>query len=232
VLARFAAAVVIGASSIHAAEVEKREPPLSEDPLAGDELDPQLDAWGDFLTPAAVALFDDIAGELRTSAAPLPASVRARLRPYFDGRSVGGVPLDAKALERARYVVDHPRTRDLFASLSGIEAVTFGDVIAFPRGQYRPECIEGIALLAHEAVHVAQYDSLGREAFLKRYFLTNTLARWIAGEAMETVLDPTRNRLEADAYCVQARVCRELAASAEVPGCGDRVSCPKCPDTL
>ncbi len=195
------------------------------------DVDGYLDLLRDALTPAAARLFESVRSDLRASARPLPERVRTRLRRFFDGARRDGVPLAPDVVDRARYAVDAPAARQLFAlTPTRVAAITVGDVIAFAPGEYRPDCVEGVALVAHELVHVAQYAALGRDRFLDRYFLKETLRRALGGGAGDAA-DSEENRLEVAAYCHQAAVCRALAGAHELPACGGREEpvCPRCP---
>ena len=195
------------------------------------DVDDYLDILRDALTPAAAGLFENVRHELRATARPLPDRVRSRLRPFFDGVRRDGVPLTADVLDRARYTVDAPAARELFAlTPTRVAAITVGDVLAFAPGEYRPDCIEGVALIAHELVHVAQYAALGRDRFLDRYFLKETLQRQL-GSGSRGTADSDENALEVAAYCHQAAVCRALARARELRACGGREEpvCPACP---
>lgn len=194
-------------------------------------LDAFLDAFRGTLAPVASGLFESVRHDLAATARPLPERVRARLRPFFDGSRAEGVPLDPEILERARYVVDAPAARQLFALVpTRVAAITVGDVVAFARGEYRPDCVEGVALIAHELVHVAQYVTLGRERFLARYFLNETLQRQLGSGTIDAP-DPATNALEVAAYCRQSMVCHALAGRAGLPSCRGDVTpmCPRCP---
>jgi len=193
-------------------------------------LDDYFDAFRDALTPAVTALFDDVRADLAATAAPFPARVRARLRPFFDGTVVDGVALTPATVERGRYTVDAESSRRLFALLPpSVVAITVGDVVAFAPGEYQPDCVEGVALIAHELVHVAQFHVLGRDRFLERYFLTDTLRRQLGGGS-GPVAEPTTSSLEVAAHCRQAEVCRALARAGTLPACRGRQTpiCPAC----
>ena len=222
-----ALAVAIGCVASPAAEIPPwRSAQLDEAP----SIDDYLDLLRDVLTPAATMLFENVRRELRVSSSPLPERVRARLRPFFDGRRVGGVALAPSIVDRARYSVDADSARQLFAlAPSSTAAITVGDVVAFAPGEYRPDCIEGVALIAHELVHVAQFEALGRERFLERYFLTEILERRVGGESSAS-RHGRGNTLEVDAYCQQAEVCRALARADALPPCHGRetAACPVC----
>ena len=223
-------------------------------------LDDYFDAFRDALTPAVTALFDDVRADLAATAAPFPARVRARLRPFFDGTVVDGVALTPATVERGRYTVDAESSRRPFALLPpSVVAITVGDVVAFAPGtarrqrsaatpgttrneyaspsvkvafapgEYQPDCVEGVALIAHELVHVAQFHVLGRDRFLERYFLTDTLRRQLGGGS-GPVAEPTTSSLEVAAHCRQAEVCRALARAGTLPACRGRQTpiCPAC----
>jgi hypothetical protein len=85
----------------------------------------------------------------------LPCEAVERLRPHFpDGfdftavRIRDGIP---------RWAVGRP------------SAVTFGETIYFAPGHYAPATNEGVALLAQELAHVAQFRALGTWRFAARY---------------------------------------------------------------
>ncbi len=196
----------------------------------GAALDDYVDALRDVLTPGVAALFEDVRADLVTTALPFPERVRARLRPFFGGVVSDGVPLTAATLDRGRYTVDAEASRRLFALLPpSTAAITIGDVVAFAAGEYQPDCIEGVALIAHELVHVAQFHALGRDRFLERYFLTEMLRRQLPGESGGGA-DPMTSSLEIAAHCRQAEVCRALARAGTLPACRGRETplCPVC----
>jgi hypothetical protein len=51
----------------------------------------------------------------------------------------------------------------------GMAAVTFGDHVLFKEGSFDPKSARGLALIAHEAMHVAQYRRYGRIGMVSRY---------------------------------------------------------------
>jgi hypothetical protein len=193
-------------------------------------IDDYIDLMRDVLTPAATFLFENLRRELHAASAPFPERVRARLRPFFDGRRVRGLTLSASIVDRGRYTIDAESARQLFAlAPTTVAAITVGDVVAFAPGEYQPDCIEGVALIAHELVHVAQFEALGRDRFLERYFLTEILERRVGGGGAAPY-DRHGNTLEVDAYCQQAEVCRALARTSSLPPCRGRDTpvCPAC----
>lgn len=50
-------------------------------------------------------------------------------------------------------------------------AVTFNNHVIFRKGQYRPDHVQGLGLLAHEAFHITQRRQMGLAWFLARYAL-------------------------------------------------------------
>lgn len=198
----------------------------------GVTLDDQLDFLRETFAPAAVTVFDDLRHDLRAAGSPLPLNVRRLLAPFFTDQSAGAVRLTPAAIERAVFVVDAERMRAVFAMAPReAEAITVGDVIAFSAGTYRPDCIEGVALIGHELVHVVQYAALGKEAFLDRYFLKDTLRQLLTGDGSADALAASHNTLEAAAYCHQERICHALARAGELQPCGGRTTarCATCP---
>jgi hypothetical protein len=76
-------------------------------------------------------------------------------------------------------------------------AVTFGRSIHFVKGYYQPDTPYGLGLIAHEMVHVGQYQSLGFAGFLARYVWHLARARFRYGEHLP---------LEAPGYALQRQV--------------------------
>jgi hypothetical protein len=95
---------------------------------------------------AAPAAVPAVVGEaLRSPGRPLPGAARAALEPGF-GRDFSGVRVhtDAKAAESAQAVQ--------------ARAYTVGQDVVFAAGQYEPDSLAGLHLLAHELAHTAQDD--------------------------------------------------------------------------
>ncbi|MFI9155493.1 DUF4157 domain-containing protein [Streptomyces sp. NPDC053367] len=84
---------------------------------------------------------DDVAAPVDSPSVPLPAAARSRLR------EVAGDGADAMRIHD-----DGPA--DGFARAHRADAVTVGRDVYFRHGSYRPGEESGLALLAHEAVHV------------------------------------------------------------------------------
>jgi hypothetical protein len=70
-------------------------------------------------------------------------------------------------------------------------AVTWGKSIWFRMGMYDPYAIEGIALLGHELVHVAQYNEYGADLLDLLYPVSGV---------------GSRNLFEVDAYNLQKEI--------------------------
>ena len=62
----------------------------------------------------------------------------------------------------------HPRVKQL-AKEAGLLAAATGGLTAGYGVIVRLDCTRNLRLLAHEFVHVAQYERLGREGFLQEY---------------------------------------------------------------
>ncbi|GMV84700.1 MAG: hypothetical protein AMXMBFR80_05580 [Dehalococcoidia bacterium] len=55
--------------------------------------------------------------------------------------------------------------------LIGMSAITFAPVVVFRAGRYQPNTPKGLALIAHEVLHIGQVRELGRVRFYWRYLL-------------------------------------------------------------
>jgi len=53
----------------------------------------------------------------------------------------------------------------------GRTAITFAPFVIFRAGGYRPGTAAGLALIAHEAMHLTQVREMGRPRFYARYLL-------------------------------------------------------------
>lgn len=118
---------------------------------------------------------------------PIPLHIRAQLEPWYD----------FAVLDAARYRVgDEQQISAANALLQNpdVNAVTLIDTVIFRRSS---DAEDNVALWAHELKHVEQYQTLGVEAFARRY---------------------TRNYddLEAPAYKIEAEVSKAL----HTPGAG------------
>ena len=56
-------------------------------------------------------------------------------------------------------------------ALIGMGAITFAPVVIFRPGRYHPDTPRGLALIAHEILHMGQVRELGRIRFYWRYLL-------------------------------------------------------------
>lgn len=79
-------------------------------------------------------------------------------------------------LERLRAVTSRP-WRWLPAAF-GSNAMTFGDHVVFREGQFRVDSPRGLALVAHESLHIGQYRELGKLRFLTRYLIGVVTSRF------------------------------------------------------
>lgn len=75
----------------------------------------------------------------------------------------------AEDLARMR-VVTAPPWRWL-PVLLGMSAITFAPFVFVRKGHYRTNSARGLALMAHEAVHIGQVRELGRMRFYSRYLI-------------------------------------------------------------
>jgi hypothetical protein len=82
----------------------------------------------------------------------------------------------------------------------GAGGVTLGRRVFLRRGRYRIDTARGLALLAHEAMHVGQYREMGWGRFLWRYGRGLVQARF----------DHDSHPMEASFVVVQRRVHRSL----------------------
>lgn len=83
----------------------------------------------------------------------------ARLLPYVDERSLRAM---------------RPRTTAPWSWLPRLlraGAVTLGNDVCFRPGRFREADASGLALIAHECVHVRQYREMGAIPFLFRYLV-------------------------------------------------------------
>lgn len=72
----------------------------------------------------------------------------------------------------AMHVVRAAPVRWLPAVL-GMAATTFGHYVFFRAGHFDEQSPRGLALIAHEAVHIGQVREMGLLVFLVRYFASN-----------------------------------------------------------
>ena len=79
-------------------------------------------------------------------------------------------------------------------------ALTFDRWVIFRKGQYRPDLVQGLGLIAHETVHITQRRHMGLVWFLARY----ALGQFQCGFRHD------RHPLEKPAIAVQQRVIAAL----------------------
>lgn len=123
--------------------------------------------------------------------AAVPREARDRLEPLL-GKA------EREALLRMRVVTGAPGR--WLPPLLRANATTLGRYVLIRRGHYDPDSPRGLALLAHEAVHVRDYASLGVARFLLRYRRGLLAARFAHD----------RHPMEQEAIAVGRRVRRAL----------------------
>ena len=84
--------------------------------------------------------------------------------------------VDRDDLERMRVVTGPPG--NWIPLLLGTGAVTLGNQVFFRSGRFDPVTPRGLALIGHEAEHVAQYRRLGTAGFLWRYVRGSVTSRF------------------------------------------------------
>lgn len=84
----------------------------------------------------------------------------------------------------------------------GMGAFTFNRWVVFRKGQYRPDHVQGLGLIAHEAFHIAQRRHMGLAWFLARYALGQ----------LQCGFRHDRHPLERPAIALQQRVVAALVA--------------------
>ena len=75
--------------------------------------------------------------------------------------------VDRRELEAMRVVTGAPGR--FVPVLFGTGAMTFGRYVLFRGGKYDALSARGLALIAHESLHIAQYREMGVPLFLVRY---------------------------------------------------------------
>lgn len=109
--------------------------------------------------------------------------------------------VDRNALVAFRVRTSAPWT--LIPRLLRAGAVTLGDNVSFKAGLYNPTTPRGLALIAHECVHVRQYREMGVVRFLLAYAMGVVRSRGVHDN----------HPLELEPEALQARLRLELAAS-------------------
>jgi hypothetical protein len=95
----------------------------------------------------------------------LDSHVRQRLSPETVAILAPHVPRES--LERMRALTGRPW--QWVPPVIGMAAITLGDHVLIRSGRYDPDTPRGLALIAHEAMHVAQYRRHGRIGMAARY---------------------------------------------------------------
>lgn len=121
----------------------------------------------------------------------LPPEVVERLAPY----------VDREALTAFRARTTAPWS--WLPRVLRVGAVTLGADVSFRPGRFNSTTPGGLALIAHECVHVRQYREMGALRFLAAY----------AVGAVRVRGDHDSHPLEVEAEALQARLREELARS-------------------
>jgi hypothetical protein len=77
--------------------------------------------------------------------------------------------VERRYLEKMRVINDGPGR--FVPVILGTGAVTIGSRVFFRKGKYDPLSARGLALIAHESMHIQQYDELGWPRFFLNYFV-------------------------------------------------------------
>lgn len=126
--------------------------------------------------------------------APLSVDVIERLAAH----------VDRDALERMRVVTGRPGNWIPVALRTG--AVTIGRHVFFRAGRFDTGSGRGLALIAHEAMHVGQYGELGLPGFFARYAWGIVTSRFrYARHPMEAPLIAAQRRIRVALEREQAR---------------------------
>jgi hypothetical protein len=115
--------------------------------------------------------------------------------------------VDRRSLIRMRVVTGRPGC--WLPVLLRASAVTVGRRVFFRRGRYDPETARGLALIAHEAMHVEQYRHYGFFGFLARY-----LWGWVRVRGRHR-LHPMEAPLIAAQRRIRVKLERELSRGTE-----------------
>lgn len=97
---------------------------------------------------------------MRSESFRLPPDLRELLAPHFPD-------FDLRRIVIHLYI---PRRVKMFAVINPA-AYTSGNHIYFAPDSYDPETIEGVALIAHEITHSAQYKTYGKVRFQLLYLM-------------------------------------------------------------
>jgi hypothetical protein len=177
---------------------------------------------------------------LRAAAVPIPPAVQSLLEGLLTSQIGTGMPsFNMGHVQRARLLSRGTATASLYLR-AGFDAITLNDLIIIrdseyatltstsipanttlsamrPGGPLYPVFTSVFALLAHELVHVRQYDELGADAFVHNYLL-ETLTKGYGSDPFE---------LEAFAY--GNVVLRDLSSSPDSDGDGILDIVDNCP---
>lgn len=132
-----------------------------------------------------------------------------------DGMSRAPITLSPEVIERLAPYVDRQALTAFRARTSvpwtwlprvlQAGAVTLGRDVSFKVGVFNPTTPRGLALIAHECVHVRQYREMGAPRFLFAYLVGAIRSGFVHDE----------HPLELEAEALQARLRLELAQPVE-----------------
>lgn len=90
----------------------------------------------------------------------------------------------------------------LLPRILGVDATTFGRFVLFRSDRYNLETARGLGLVAHEAMHIGQYRTMGYARFMARYGM----------HRLRTRSRGIRHPMEAPCIAVQRSVVAALRA--------------------
>ena len=158
----------------------------------------------DDLVEKAVEWVDSQRDAHHASAFPLPEPERTLIAPFFTGKTLSQVRFrHIPEIENPAFLgfVEDSDGRPLdFSQMAGI---TFNDTVVLSDAYF--EETDLVSLLFHECVHVAQYQQLGVEGFMRSY-----VEGWVSN-GMDYFAIP----LERDAYDLE----RQFRAAPNRPFC-------------
>jgi len=146
------------------------------------------------VTTAMSYAFGSMAQGERDPGDPLPDHVIEELEPYFSEFE----DFDLRDIRVREGLPRHVR---------GALTYTSGNTVYFAPGAYDPYSAAGIALIGHEALHVQQFQGMGRLGFYTRYgreYLGGRLRGMSHSEAYLNI------SMERDAFALQARIRQDL----------------------
>lgn len=140
--------------------------PSDKELRALDDPPPQVERKVDRLFPAAMAWYENVEARLLSQGRPLSAHEREIAREFgvVDPGRVRIVVLERFPMPEDPELRAEAERYGMGSALEG--GRTIGYVIML-----KPQYAENATIIAHELVHVAQHDRLGRAVFLRRYLV-------------------------------------------------------------